>query len=115
MLIDRYEQFTSCSYVYHSPRLVLVWFAAVVVLPPSSCPFFSLSDLPRLPLHSIYLIHARFIVEKIGCIFIAVKTFREVNHVLIDSIERFFRLWRRALRNDLMGFADLTDLVFDDG
>src|SRR5436305_10365808 len=48
MSIDHYEQFYRCSYVHHGPRLVLVWFVAVVVaLLPSSCSFFSLSNLPR--------------------------------------------------------------------
>src|ERR1700733_8304190 len=55
MSIDHYEQFTSCRYVHHSPRLVLVWFVVVAVLPSSSCPFFSLTDLPRWFHHNSFV------------------------------------------------------------
>src|SRR3984885_2569947 len=53
MSIDHYEQFISCRYVHYSPRLVLVWFVVVAILPSSSCPFFSLTDLPRWFHHNI--------------------------------------------------------------
>jgi hypothetical protein len=45
--IDRYGHFYCCCCVHRSPDLVLVWFVAVVVVDPSCCPFFALTDLPR--------------------------------------------------------------------
>jgi hypothetical protein len=38
-----------------------------------------------------------------------------MNHILMDSIKRYLRLWRGSPRDNLMGLADPTDLTLGGG
>src|ERR1700733_10183409 len=87
MSIDHYEQSSNCRYVHHGPRLVLVWFVAVVVVHPSSCcPFFSLTDLPRW-FHHNRCTDSQFWVHE-----------KKTNGALINSC---LKLISKKLRNDI--------------
>src|SRR5436305_4479609 len=61
---------------------------------------------------SEYPIHPRLVIEEMGCIFIAIETFMKMDHIPVDSIERFFSFRRRASRDNLVGFANCTCFAF---